>query len=52
MFDLVQRMTRHDAGMAVVTTAEGRRRPSQIVGVITKEHIADFVAESIKPFGK
>jgi hypothetical protein len=27
-------------------------RPSEIVGIISKEHIADSVAESIKPFGK
>jgi chloride channel protein, CIC family len=51
VFDVVQRMARHDANMAVVTTAEGRWRPSQIVGVISKEHIADSVAESIRPFG-
>ena len=29
----------------------GRWRPSEIVGVISKEHIADSVADSIKPFG-
>ena len=51
VFDIVQRMTRHDAGMAVVTKAGGRWRPSEIVGVITKEHVADSVAESIRPFG-
>jgi hypothetical protein len=27
-------------------------RPSEIVGIISKEHIAGSVAESIKPFGK
>jgi len=52
VFDVVQRMGRHDAGMAVVTTVGGRWRPTQIVGVISKEHIADSVAESIKPFGE
>jgi CIC family chloride channel protein len=51
MFDVVRRMARRNATMAVVTTAEGRWRPSQIVGVISKEHVADSVAESIKPFG-
>jgi chloride channel protein, CIC family len=50
MFDVVQRMARRDATMAVVTTAGGRWRPSQIVGIISKEHIADSVADSIKPF--
>ena len=51
MFDVVQRMGRHDAAMAVVVKGRGRGRPSEIVGIISKEHIADSVAESIKPFG-
>ena len=51
MFDVVQRMARHDAAMAVVIKGRGRGRPSEIVGIISKEHIADSVAESIKPFG-
>jgi CIC family chloride channel protein len=51
MFDVVQRMARHDAGMAVVVKDKSRGRPSDIVGVISKEHIADSVAASIKPFG-
>jgi chloride channel protein, CIC family len=51
VFDIVQRMARHDASMAVVSTVDGRWRPSQIVGIISKEHIADSVAESIRPFG-
>ncbi len=52
MFDVVQRMARRDASMAVVMTVNGRGRPSQIVGIISKEHVADSVAESIKPFGE
>jgi chloride channel protein, CIC family len=52
VFDIVQRMARHDASMAVVTKISGRYRPSSVVGVISKEHIADSVAESIRPFGK
>jgi chloride channel protein, CIC family len=51
MFDVVQRMARHDAAMAVVVKGQGRGRPSEIIGVITKEHIADSVAASIRPFG-
>jgi len=51
MFDVVQRMTRRDAAMAVVVKHRGRGRPSEIIGVVSKEHIADSVAESIKPFG-
>jgi CIC family chloride channel protein len=51
MFDVVQRMARHSASMAVVVRGKGRGRPSEIIGVISKEHIADSVADSIKPFG-
>ena len=51
VFDIVQRMARHNASMAVVTKTGGRWRPSEIIGVISKEHIANSVAESIKPFG-
>jgi CIC family chloride channel protein len=52
MFDVVQRMGRHEATMAVVVKGRGRGRPSEIIGVISKEHIADSVADSIKPFGE
>jgi hypothetical protein len=38
-------MARHDATMAVVSRSGGRWRPSQIVGVISREHIADSVSE-------
>jgi chloride channel protein, CIC family len=51
MFDVVQRMARHNASMAVVIKGRGRGRPAEIIGVISKEHIADSVADSIKPFG-
>jgi CIC family chloride channel protein len=51
VFDVVTRMTRHGAAMAIVTKAKGRPRAADVIGVITKEHIADSVAESIKPYG-
>jgi CIC family chloride channel protein len=51
VFDIVQRMSRRDATMAIVMKTGGRGRPSEIVGIIFKEHIADSVADSIKPFG-
>jgi CIC family chloride channel protein len=51
MFDVVQRMTRRGSIMSVVVRDPGRGRPSEIVGVISKEHVADSVADSIKPFG-
>lgn len=52
VFDVVTRMARRGAGMAVVTKAKGRPRASDVLGVITKEHIADSVADSIKPYGE
>jgi CIC family chloride channel protein len=50
-FDIVQRMGRHDAMMAIVTKTGGKWRPSEIIGVISREHVADSVVESIRPFG-
>jgi chloride channel protein, CIC family len=50
VFDIVQRMSRRDAAMAVVIKDGGRGRPSEVVGIISKEDIANSVAESIKPF--
>src|SRR3984957_14932486 len=49
-FDIVQRMGRHDAMMALVTKTGGKWRPDEIIGVISKEHVADSVVESIRPF--
>jgi CIC family chloride channel protein len=51
VFDIVQRMSRHAAAMAVVVKTGSRGRPADVVGIISKEHIADSVADSIKPFG-
>lgn len=50
VFDIVNRMTRRGASMAVVTKAKKRPRASDVVGIISKEHIAESVAESIKPY--
>jgi CIC family chloride channel protein len=51
MFDVVHRMSRRDAAMAVVVKHKSRGRPADVVGVVSKEDVADSVAESIKPFG-
>ena len=51
MFDVVHRMARHDAAMAVVVKDKSRGRPADVVGIVAKEDVADSVAESIKPFG-
>ena len=53
MFDVITRMSRDDAAMALVISAdEGRAvaRPSRIRGVITKEHVADSVAGTVKMY--
>jgi CIC family chloride channel protein len=51
MFNAIGRMWRHKATMAVVVAGGGRvPRKSNVVGMITKEHVADSVAESIKPY--
>lgn len=50
-FDVIRRMWRRNAIMAVVV--RGRRgvpRGSDVAGVITKEHVADSVADSIKAY--
>jgi CIC family chloride channel protein len=36
--------------MTVVVRSDGVPRADDVLGVITKEHIADSVAESIKPY--
>jgi CIC family chloride channel protein len=48
VFDVIEGMWRKDAVMAVVTTGQGEPRAQDVVGVITKEHVADAVASSVK----
>jgi CIC family chloride channel protein len=53
MFDVITRMSRDDAAMALVISTDAARavpRPSRIRGVITKEHIADSVAGTVKMY--
>jgi chloride channel protein, CIC family len=49
MFDVITRMSRKDATMALVVSAQAGRapRPEHVLGVITKEHVADSVAKSV-----
>jgi chloride channel protein, CIC family len=49
-FDVIRRMWRRNAIMAVVVRGRGVPRASDIAGVITKEHVADSVADSIKAY--
>ena len=49
-FDVIRRMWRRGALMAVVVRGHGIPRGSDVAGVITKEHVADSVADSVKAF--
>jgi CIC family chloride channel protein len=49
-FDVIRRMWRRNAIMAVVVRGRGVPRGSNVAGVITKEHVADSVADSVKTY--
>ncbi|HLJ62642.1 MAG TPA: chloride channel protein, partial [Stellaceae bacterium] len=49
-FDVIQRLWRRQAVMAVVARGRGIPRARDIAGVITKEHVADSVAASVKVY--
>jgi len=49
-FDVIRRMWRRGAIMAVVVRGRGVPRASDVAGVITKEHVADSVADSVKAY--
>src|SRR5271168_3168310 len=49
-FDVIRRMWRRNAIMAVVVRGRGVPRGSDVSGVITKEHVADSVADSVKAY--
>ena len=46
-YEVIRRMWRKKAIMAVVVRGKGIPRASDVAGVITKEHVADSVADSI-----
>jgi CIC family chloride channel protein len=48
VFEVIQRIWRKRAVMAVVVGGGGVPRPQNIAGVITKEHVADSVASSVQ----
>ena len=51
MFNVIGRMSRENAVMVVVLQTTGLvPRASDVVGLITKEHIADSVSDSISPY--
>jgi chloride channel protein, CIC family len=47
VFDVIRRIWRKQATMALVTRGRGAARPTTVIGVITKEHVADSVAASV-----
>jgi chloride channel protein, CIC family len=47
-FDVINRMWRKNAGMAVVVKGRGVPHAVDVIGVISKEHVADSVAASIR----
>jgi CIC family chloride channel protein len=49
-FDVIRRMWRRNSIMAVVVRGHGIPRGSDVAGVITKEHVADSVADSVKGY--
>jgi CIC family chloride channel protein len=50
-FDVIRHIWRRSAIMAVVVRGHrGAPRATDVAGVITKEHVADSVAESIKAY--
>jgi len=49
-FDVIDRMWREDAAMAVIVRNVTVVRAADVCGIISKEHVADSVAESIRPY--
>jgi CIC family chloride channel protein len=50
MFDVIARLRRRKAVMGVVVDGKRLPRSGDVVGVITKEHIADEVANSVRMY--
>jgi CIC family chloride channel protein len=48
VFDVIGRIWRRNAVMAVVVSGAGVPRGEDVLGVITKEHVADSVASSVE----
>lgn len=48
VFDVIERMWRKGAVMTIVTKGHGVPHGDDVIGVITKEHVADSVASSVQ----
>ena len=51
-FEIIERMWREDAAMAVVVEHQAAARADNVRGIISKEHVADSVAESVRPYAE
>ncbi len=49
-FDVIERMWRKGGAMAVVVAGKGVPNGADVRGIISKEHIADSVADSVKGY--
>jgi len=52
MFDVIARLARRKAVMGIVVQGTGRPRADDVIGVISKEHIADEVASSVSVYDR
>ncbi|MDE2111408.1 MAG: chloride channel protein [Alphaproteobacteria bacterium] len=52
MFGVIDRMWRKGASMIIVVRTKRIPHVSDITGVITKEHVADSVADSVRPYAE
>jgi CIC family chloride channel protein len=51
-FDVIERMWRKRAFMAIVVKGAGIPHGEDVVGIITKEHVADSVASGMKIYSR
>ena len=51
MFDMLKRLSRHKINHVLVVHGGGIPRADNVIGVISKKHIADSVIDGVKPFG-
>ena len=49
-FNVIRRMWRREAEIAIVVHDRGGQKPDNVAGIITKELVADSVANSIVVF--
>lgn len=50
MFNVIGRMWRRKASMIIVAKGRGVPRKDDVIGIITKDHLADSVLASVRPY--